>query len=128
MHLHTTVKVRGRSEEEACLLVELLLQESNYGADSPFDYYGDIKISDTVITEEDFKQLREREIAAYRCHLERALEMPDDVALKGVYLRWAGESLSSDLFYSTERLAWDYTGRQEETGGEIYYVDADRHF
>jgi hypothetical protein len=133
MNTETVVRIRAGNAEDACDMVETMLEtESSYGYDSAFDYYHDdeINISEEVKTEADFAALRQKEIKTYESFMERALGVPDDDTMKGCYLIWAGESLESEFFWSTQRLAYDYARYRQgdEPEGTIYYVTSKRHY
>jgi len=81
--------------------------------------------------EDEFAKLRREELSDYKRYLAEAAKIPDDgnIEMKGYYLRMAGESLSSDHFWSSERLCYDYAADcQDEGDGQIYYVTTDRHY
>lgn len=134
MHIGTVVRVSAPNKEEAIKLVKALVANNYEELPSPFDWYDEeaIQISEEIKTEDDFKKLREAEIREYKITLEKALAMPDTDTMKGYYLRKAGESLEAELFWSTERMAYNY---DEDYGYvadpkvkmKVFYIDTDRH-
>jgi hypothetical protein len=130
MHVYTIVRVWAENEEEAIEKVNAFMEEYH---DDVFDYYDEesTHLSDKVKTEEDFQQIRQKELDEYKSSLEEALAMPDNDWLKGFTLRQAGTSLDPDIWNSPCRLAFDHaTHIQEEPeeGESIYFVVTDRHY
>jgi len=132
MHLHTIVKVTAKDEAEAIEKVEnLLTSDGDYRID-PFDYIDDTaRISEEVKTEADFQKVVEQEKIEAEEYLKRSEEEKSKPnGMRGYLIRMAGESLSPDRFWSTERLAYNYdfyeTNGDEE--GKVFYVETDRHY
>lgn len=128
MHLHTIVKTKANSEQEAIENINgLLTNDWNYNFQGGFDYVSE---EDTTVlpyfTEEDFQKLRQDELKEYEDNLKRANELPIDSTMKGYYLVCAGEALQSDIFWSTQRYA--YEDEYNTDGSNTYYLTTDRHF
>lgn len=129
MRVYTTVRIRALDAEEALNAASSLLGE-NCGDGRYFDYLypEETRISEKVKTDDDFAELRARELAEYRTYLTQALEQPDDDDTKAVYLIKAGEALIANNLDTSECLAYDHASEeQEETEGEIFFVETTRH-
>ena len=126
-HIHTIVRVKAESEEEAIERVNnLLTNNGEYNHPSPFDWFSeeDTKISEECKSDEDYLKLRAEEIKESKYNLEQSEKQTTD-SMRGFYLMRAGESLYSEMFWSTERLAYDLDW---EDGKNTYYVETDRHY
>lgn len=127
MHLHTIIKTKADSEQEAIDNVNTIL--TNYGEynfTNGFDY---VDKNNTKIlkdfTENDFIKLREDELKEYKNCLQKALEMKEEDFMKGYYLVCAGEALQDDIFWTPQRYA--YVDENNE-GDNTYYIETDRHY
>ena len=127
MHLHTIIKTKANSEQEAIDRVNSIITDyEEYNFSGGFDYV-DKEATEVLkdFTEKDFEKLREDELKQYKDDLEKALKMEDTNIMKGYYLVSAGEALQSDVFCSAQRYA--YTDEDNE-GSNTYYLDTDRHY
>lgn len=133
-HIFTVVKISAPSEEEAVKQVKQLVANNYEELPTPFDWYAEdeIKVSEECKTLADFKKLRELEIKEYKANLKKALKLSDKNSMKGYYIRKAGESLEAELFWSTERFAYDY---DEDCGYiadpkvkiKVFFIETNRH-
>jgi len=130
MHIHTIVKVRANTPQDAIKRVTDLLtghgEYSNFGGASAFDWFDQegTAISGTVKTEHDFEQLRKEELADSEDYIKDA-DNARGPEVKGFYLQMAGECLQQSKFWSITRRAFDHS---RATGGTtVYYVETDRH-
>lgn len=132
MHLKTVVKTKADTEDGAVEQVNGLLRSREMPS-SGFDYFTpeETQIADDVEDEKDFNDLKAKERQQAQKSLGRAFLTDkseaegNEYGLKGIHLQKAGESLRNH-FWSTERLAYDYT---HDTDGEnTYYVVTDRHY
>jgi len=126
MHLHTTVKVKAASREEAIKRVNDLLTDNGEYRIAPFDWVAEdeTKISEDVKTEEDFLKLREMEREEHILNLRSAGDAASE-GMRGFYFRKAGECLEDTNFWSTERLQFTLDWKD---GTNVFYVDTNRHY
>jgi len=116
MHVHTVVKVRADSEADAVDRVNRLLTDNwEYHIDS-FDWVAEdeTKISATVKTEADFRNLREMDRDEHIENLRRSGEEADEY-MKGFYLREGWGVPGNELLeqHRTARLHTRLGGRRE---------------